>query len=144
QQQQQHQPLQSPQQQQQQQPHQRSLSIKDLISTPPAEEKPPQVQYFPVFPHKALQSSSSSPVTTNGAEADLASSGDLESVVSASERSLRAGSVLSMEDPDVRIAAEALGDLRADTALSLWNGTSDPPWRARWGRWAERRGSKVA
>ena len=97
-----------------QQPHQRSLSIKDLISTPPAERAQalPQQQYFPVFSHQTLPPASS-PATNNSAEADLASSGDLESVVSASERSLRAGSVLSMEDPDVRIAAEALGDLRA-------------------------------
>jgi hypothetical protein len=96
------------------QPHQRSLSIKDLISTPPAERAPaqPPQQYFPVFPHQPL-APASSPVTTSSADADLASGGDIESVVSASERSLRAGSVLSMEDPDVRIAAEALGDLRA-------------------------------
>ncbi|KAH0545315.1 hypothetical protein FGG08_000614 [Glutinoglossum americanum] len=108
-----------PQYQQQQPPHQRSLSIKDLISTPPAEntQVQPQHQYFPVFPHQALPPISS-PVTNNGAEADLTSSGDLESIVSASERSLRAGSVLSMEDPDVRIAAEALGDLRADFVAS--------------------------
>lgn len=32
-------------------------------------------------------------------------------------RSRRAGSVLSMDDPDVRLAAEALGDLRAGKYL---------------------------
>jgi transcriptional repressor OPI1 len=101
-----------------QQPQQRSLSIKDLISSPPVEraQLQPQQQYFPVFPHQTLPPASS-PVTNNSTDADLASSGDLESVVSASERSLRAGSVLSMEDPDVRIAAEALGDLRAGSFL---------------------------
>ena len=34
-------------------------------------------------------------------------------------RPLRAGSVLSMDDPDVRIAAEALGDLRAGMPTEL-------------------------
>jgi hypothetical protein len=97
----------------QQQP-QRSLSIKDLIETPPEEkiQAQPQQQYFPPFPHQVLPPASS-PITSSGADADLTGGGDLESVVSVSERSLRTGSVLSMEDPDVRIAAEALGDLRA-------------------------------
>jgi hypothetical protein len=38
---------------------------------------------------------------------------DMDSVASPDERAHRAGSVISMDDPDVRIAAEALGDLRA-------------------------------
>lgn len=31
-------------------------------------------------------------------------------------RGVRGGSVLSIDDPDVRLAAEALGDLRAGTS----------------------------
>lgn len=35
-------------------------------------------------------------------------------------RSRRGGSVLSIDDPDVRLAAEALGDLRAGKTFELW------------------------
>ena len=38
---------------------------------------------------------------------------DIDSTTSGNDRTHRAGSVVSMDDPDVRIAAEALGDLRA-------------------------------
>ncbi len=44
---------------------------------------------------------------------DISNTAEEESVVSPDEAPHRAGSVVSMDDPDVRIAAQALGDLRA-------------------------------
>lgn len=35
-------------------------------------------------------------------------------------RGVRGGSVLSIDDPDVRLAAEALGDLRAGMSPPVW------------------------
>lgn len=57
----------------------------------------------------ALQAS---PTSRSTAGVDSPSTMDVDGTNSDS-RSRRAGSVLSMDDPDVRIAAEALGDLRA-------------------------------
>ncbi|KAI9843400.1 MAG: hypothetical protein M1837_006426 [Sclerophora amabilis] len=50
---------------------------------------------------------------SNGSSA-MEVDGAASSVAGADSRPGRAGSVVSMDDPDVRIAAEALGDLRAD------------------------------
>jgi hypothetical protein len=54
----------------------------------------------------------SSPTSRSTAGVGSPSTMDIDGANSDS-RSRRAGSVLSMDDPDVRLAAEALGDLRA-------------------------------
>jgi transcriptional repressor OPI1 len=54
----------------------------------------------------------SSPTSRSTAGVSSPSTMDVDGTNSDS-RSRRAGSVLSMDDPDVRLAAEALGDLRA-------------------------------
>ncbi|KAI9802298.1 MAG: hypothetical protein M1833_001804 [Piccolia ochrophora] len=57
---------------------------------------------------------------TNGHTLGNGTEGAMDTDMSASseDQNGRAGSVVSMEDPDVRIAAEALGDLRADFVQS--------------------------
>jgi hypothetical protein len=59
----------------------------------------------------------SSPTIRSTVGVDSPSTMDVDGANSDS-RSRRAGSVLSMDDPDVRIAAEALGDLRAGKYMS--------------------------
>ncbi|KAI9668998.1 MAG: hypothetical protein M1817_005155 [Caeruleum heppii] len=58
---------------------------------------------------------------------DISNPADEESVTSTEDNHHRAGSVLSMDDPDVRIAAQALGDLRADFIHSPPNQSSPLP-----------------
>jgi len=60
----------------------------------------------------------SSPTSKSTAGVGSPSTMDIDGTNSDS-RSRRAGSVLSMDDPDVRLAAEALGDLRAGEHPSL-------------------------
>lgn len=56
--------------------------------------------------------SQASPASRSTMGADSPSAMDID-VATPDGRDRRGGSVLSMDDPDVRIAAEALGDLRA-------------------------------
>lgn len=87
-------------------------------TSPPAVEKPqrPEPTHWPSSnPLSAYYQSSaleSSPTSRSTAGVSSSSTMDVDGANSDS-RSRRAGSVLSMDDPDVRLAAEALGDLRA-------------------------------
>jgi hypothetical protein len=96
--------------------------------SPPVVEKPqrPEPTHWPssnplsaYYQPLALESS---PTSKSTAGVGSPSTMDIDGANSDS-RSRRAGSVLSMDDPDVRLAAEALGDLRAgeyrDTPFDL-------------------------
>ncbi|QSZ34529.1 hypothetical protein DSL72_006123 [Monilinia vaccinii-corymbosi] len=65
-----------------------------------------------------------SPKTTTGRSTDSPNGMDLDLPDS---RGRRGGSVLSIDDPDVRLAAEALGDLRADFVQSPSHHHNIPP-----------------
>ncbi|KAI9864763.1 MAG: hypothetical protein M1824_004670 [Vezdaea acicularis] len=89
-------------------PSQRPLAIQDLIN---ASSETMELQR----PHRSSEASeqtSSSSRTNSGLDTDSTTM-DIDSTASGNDRAHRAGSVVSIDDPDVRIAAEALGDLRA-------------------------------
>lgn len=79
---------------------------------------PASAVIFPAVPSEAFKNSSDADmrsVTTAADDVSVASTDDLQP---SQHTPRRAGSVLSMDDPDVRIAAQALGDLRAGTSVA--------------------------
>ncbi|KAI9828332.1 MAG: hypothetical protein M1832_002760 [Thelocarpon impressellum] len=82
-----------------------SASPRQRGARPPPSQHAPALYKFPAVPSAAVGSAP---------DTDMSVTADEESVTSAEDDRRRAASVVSMDDPDVRIAAEALGDLRAD------------------------------
>ena len=89
-----------PTQSQSQSQHATPTPLSTVMPTAATFNKFPPVPSGPIKPIKG------------GLDADTSTSTDDASVTS-EENDRRAASVVSMDDPDVRIAAEALGDLRA-------------------------------
>ena len=74
----------------------------------------PQAQHLSRATHQDMPSLPSSSIKSDpDLEREVNGTMDTDTPTSPDGCNGRAGSVVSMEDPDVRIAAEALGDLRA-------------------------------
>jgi hypothetical protein len=91
-------------------PLQRHAEVVDrkLSPTPWPSSNPLSAYYQPTTSH-------TSPTTPSAVGMHSPNPMDMDSDL----RSRRGGSVLSMDDPDVRLAAEALGDLRAGKVSSI-------------------------
>lgn len=92
--------------------HRQADALEPRILPSPWPSSNPLTSYYQPTPAHA------SPMTKACAMADSPGGMDID-VATPDNRSRRGGSVLSIDDPDVRIAAEALGDLRAGAQNAL-------------------------
>jgi transcriptional repressor OPI1 len=102
--------------------HERSLPPSSLLAVEPVQRPSEALDHSyqpshwpssnPLSAYYQPSTLQASPTSRSAGGVESPSTMDVDGANSDS-RSRRAGSVLSMDDPDVRIAAEALGDLRA-------------------------------